>query len=218
MPERYERTRVRIRLHDVSPFTWDSCLEWIDLCASLGLPPLDLFVVPRHEGGASDRGAGLPPEFTRRLKALRNAGHPLWIHGWTHRGLRGEGEFAGMAPVEVVDRARRALLDWRAAGLPEPEGFCAPCWAMPSSAIPHLFRLGFGQVDLRLGVARPGEMEWSPALSSWGGRSRFANLWNRSLPFQKRILSPFPVRVVLHPQDLSGPARRSMEQVLAALL
>ena len=205
-------------MHDVSPYTWESCVEWIDLCASLGLPPLDLLVVPRHQGGPSDRGAGLPPEFVKRLKALRAAGHPLWIHGWTHQGGGGEGEFRRMDPIQVADRARRALLDWKAAGLPDPDGFCPPRWEMPSSALPALFQLGFRKVDLRLGVAYPGTMRWSPVLSSWGGRGWLAGAWDRSLPFQKRLLSAFPIRVALHPQDLAGPARKPMEKVLAALL
>jgi len=218
MDEKYARGRIRIRLHDVSPYTWDACTEWIDLCASLGLPPLDLFVVPRHDGGPSERGAGLPPSFVQKMHEMHAMGYPLWVHGWTHRGQIGEAEFSGMDSVIVTDRARRALLDWKEAGLPEPEGFCPPCWKMPSRALPPLFKLGFRQVDLRLGVARPGSFEWSPALSSWGGRDLVATLWNRSLPFQKRILRPFRIRVALHPQDLSGPGRRQMENVLATLL
>jgi predicted deacetylase len=218
MEEKYERSLVRIRLHDVSPYTWDSCAEWIDLCASLGLPPLDLFVIPRHEGGPSEKGAGLPKDFVARLKELHASGYPLWIHGWTHDGARGEAEFSGMDPVRVVDRARRALLDWKGAGLPEPHGFCPPCWKMPSAALPALFKLGFRHVDLRFGVARPGAMEWSPALSTWGGRGAFSRFWDRTLPLQKRLLAPFRPRVALHPQDLVGSARRSMEKVLATLL
>ena len=218
MEEKYAGAKVRIRLHDVSPYTWDACAEWIELCTSLGLPPLDLFVIPRHEGGPSDRGAGLPPDFVKRLLGLRAAGHPLWIHGWTHRAAFGDGEFSGMDPVLVAERARRALLDWKEAGLPEPAGFCPPRWAMPSAALPAIFQLGFKQVDLRLSVARPGETEWSPSISSWGGRGFLAGLWDRTLPLQRRILSPFHVRVALHPSDLAGPARRGMEKVLATLL
>src|ERR1035437_2191590 len=218
MEEKYERPLVRIRMHDVSPYTWDACAEWIDLCASLGLPQLDLFVIPRHEGGPSEKGAGLPIEFVRRLRELHSSGYPLWIHGWTHDGPRGDAEFSGMDPVRVVDRARRALLDWKEAELPEPHGFCPPCWKMPSAALPGLFKLGFRHVDLRFGVARPGTMEWSPALSTWGGRGPFSRLWDRTLPFQKRLLAPFRPRVALHPQDLvAGPARRSMEKGLATL-
>ena len=219
MEEKYARESIRIRLHDVSPYTWDACVEWIDLCSSLGLPPLDLFVIPRHEGGPSEKGAGLPGEFVGRLLEMHAAGHPLWVHGWTHRGDRGgEAEFSGMDPVRVADRARRALLDWEDAGLPEPVGFCPPSWNLPRGSLPALFKLGFRQVDLRLGVARPGATEWSPALSTWGGDGPLATLWDRTLPMQKRILSPFGVRVALHPQDMSGTGRRSMEMVLATLL
>jgi predicted deacetylase len=218
MVEKYESPKLRIRLHDVSPYTWDACAEWIDLCASLGLPQLDLFVVPRHGGGPSDKGAGLPPDFLSRLRELHASGYPLWIHGWTHDGPRGEAEFSGMDPVRVVDRARRAMLDWKDAGLPEPHGFCPPCWKMPSASLPALFKLGYRHVDLRFGVARPGAMEWSPALSTWGGTDLFSRIWDRTLPIQKRILAPLHPRVALHPQDLSGPARRSMEKVLATLL
>jgi predicted deacetylase len=217
MEERYQRGRIH--LHDVSPYTWDACAEWIELCASLGLPPLDLFVIPRHEGGPSDRGAGLPADFVKRLRALRNAGHPLWIHGWTHRNPDGgEGEFSGMDPVQVADRSRRALLDWKAAGLPDPEGFCPPRWDIPSEALPSLFQMGFKQVDLRMGVARPGEMDWSPAISTWGRSGWISNAWNLSLPAQRWMMGPLSPRVVLHPQDVHGTARRAMERVLAALI
>lgn len=209
---------MQIRLHDVSPLTWDACAEWIDLCASLHLPPLDLLVVPRHEGGPADRGAGLPRDFVKRLVKLKEQGCGLWIHGWTHRADVDEAEFAGMDAVMVADRARRALLDWKEAGLPKPEGFCPPCWKMTSEAVWLLLKLGFPEVDLRFGVASPGRMKWSPVLSSWGGESLLARLWNRSLMAQRRIFSPLSLRVALHPQDLSGSARRPMENVLASLL
>jgi hypothetical protein len=57
-----------------------------------------------------------------------------------------------------------------------------------------------------------------PTIATWGGRSGFAEIWDRTLPFQNRLLRPFRVRVALHPQDLSGSARRCMENVLATLL
>lgn len=220
MEEKYQNSSVRIRLHDVSPLTWDACSEWIELCASLRLPMPDLLVVPRHEGGPADRGAGLPRDFVKRLLKLKEKGHTLWIHGWTHRADIDEAEFAGLDAVMVADRARRALLDWKQAGLPKPEGFCPPCWKMPSDSVGALFRLGFAQVDLRFGVAVPGEMLWSPVISSWGGESLLARTWNRSLPAQRKLLAPLPLgmRVALHPQDLTGSARRPMENVLASLL
>lgn len=218
MEERYARVDIRIRLHDVSPLTWDGCVEWIELCSSLGLPPIDLFVIPRHEGGPSHRGAGLPPEFVAKLNKLHKAGHALWIHGWSHRGPDGEAEFAGMGAVGVVNHARRALLDWREAKLPDPAGFCPPCWVMPGDALPGLFQLGFAQVDLRLGVARPGSMERSIALSTWGGTSLFARAWNRTIPWQRRLFSAFPMRIALHPQDIYDKSRLSMERVLASFL
>jgi predicted deacetylase len=218
MDQKYQQQGVRIRLHDVSPLTWDACAEWIDLCSSLRLPPPDLLVVPRHEGGPADRGAGLPKDFVKKLLKLKEQGHALWVHGWTHRADVDEAEFAGMDSVVVADRARRALLDWKDAGLPKPEGFCPPCWKMTNDAVAALFKLGFPEVDLRLGVAKPGEMKWSPVLSSWGGESAWARVWNRSLSLQRRLFKPFPVRVALHPQDLTGSARRPMENVLASLL
>lgn len=207
-----------IRLHDVSPLTWDACSEWIELCASLRLSPPDLLVVPRHEGGPADRGAGLPREFVKRLLKLKDQGHALWVHGWTHRADVDEAEFAGLDSVMVADRARRALLDWKEAGLPKPEGFCPPCWKMPSDTVGALFKLGFPQVDLRFGVAVPGQMKWSPVLSSWGSEAFLARMWNRSLTLQRRLFTAFTVRVALHPQDLTGSARRPMENVLASLL
>ncbi|HNY29636.1 MAG TPA: DUF2334 domain-containing protein [Fibrobacteria bacterium] len=218
MEERYATNKVRIRLHDVSPLTWDACLEWIELCASLGLPPIDLFVIPRHEGGPASRGAGLPEDFVRRLRELHGKGHPLWIHGWTHRGEDSEREFLGMEAVEAADRARRALLDWRQAKLPEPTGFCPPCWIFPMAALPSVFQMGYKVVDLRFGEATPGRMLRSAAISTWGGNGLWARTWNRTLPLQKRLLGPVPTRIALHPQDLQGRGRRSMEKVLASLI
>ena len=220
MDQKYQHQGVRIRLHDVSPLTWDACSEWIELCASLRLPTPDLLVVPRHEGGPADRGAGLPKDFVKRLLKLKAQGHALWIHGWTHRADIDEAEFAGMDSVVVADRARRALLDWKESGLPKPEGFCPPCWKMTNEAVGALFKLGFPEVDLRFGVATPGAMKWSPVLTSWGGETLLARTWNKSLVLQRRFFKPLPlpVRVALHPQDLTGSARRPMENVLASLL
>lgn len=175
-------------------------------------------MVPRHEGGPADRGAGLPRDFVKLLLKLKQEGCGLWIHGWTHRADVDQAEFAGVDPVIVVDRARRALLDWKDAGLPKPDGFCPPCWKMSSEAVEPLFKLGFPQVDLRFGVARPGGTQRSPVLSSWGGEHLWARIWNRSLVLQTRLFRPLPIRVALHPEDLTGSARRPMEKVLDSLL
>jgi predicted deacetylase len=218
MHQRYPRGRAQVRLHDVSPLTWDACHEWIELGRLLSLPPMDLFVIPRHEGGPLDRGAGLPREFVARLKELHSQGHRLWAHGWTHRKEGGgEDEFSGLDAVHAADRARRALNDWKAAGLPDPAGFCPPCWRMTKHALPAICRLGFPEVDLRMGVWSPEGLRLSPALSSWGGgRSVAASLWDRTLVRQDTLLraSGLPRRIALHPQDLDGPSRGPMETIL----
>lgn len=216
MHHRYPRGRAIVRLHDVSPYTWDSCLEWIELGRLLMIPPIELFVIPRHEGGPGDPGAGLPRDFVAKLKDLHAQGHRLWIHGWTHRGERGEDEFSKLDVVHAVDRARRALNDWKAAGLPEPDGFCPPCWRMAKQALPGIARLGYKEVDLRMGVWSPDGLRVSPALSSWGGRGPVAALWDRSLVRQDDVLraSGLPRRVVLHPQDIDGPSRYALETIL----
>lgn len=220
MDESYAKRRLRIRLHDVSPLTWDACAEWIDLCRLLALPPPDLLVVPRHEGGPAQRGIGLPRDFVRRLKELSGQGHALWIHGWTHRSERGrEAEFAGLDAVHAADRIRRALRDWRDAGLPEPVGFCPPCWTIPREAVPMALRMGFPRVDLRWGDATPEGLEFAPVLSSWGGTGRVAACWDSWLPLQRRVLGTvLPLlRVALHPQDLDTQARLPLQRILHAL-
>lgn len=216
MQQRYPRGRAIVRLHDVSPYTWDSCLEWIELCRLLMLPPVELFVIPRHEGGPGEAGAGLPKDFVARLRDLHAQGHRLWVHGWTHRGERGEDEFSGLDVVHAVDRARRAMNDWKAAGLPEPDGFCPPCWRLAAQALPGICRLGYREIDLRLGVWSPDGLRISPAVSSWGGKGALARLWDRSLVRQDEILraSGLPRRIVLHPQDIDGPSRGTLETVL----
>ncbi|MCB9495732.1 MAG: DUF2334 domain-containing protein [Fibrobacteria bacterium] len=201
----------------MSPLTWDACMEWIDLGRLLSLPPMDLFVIPRHEGGPLDRGAGLPREFVGKLRDLHGQGHRLWIHGWTHRGEKGEDEFADMDAVHAVDRVRRALNDWKASGLPDPDGFCPPCWAIAKQALPGICRLGLREIDLRMGVWSPEGLRISPALSSWGGgASLVASAWDRTLVRQDSLLraSGLPRRVVLHPQDLDGPSRGPLETIL----
>lgn len=217
MHTRYPRGRAHIRLHDVSPLTWDACVEWIELGRLLSLPPMDLFVIPRHEGGPLDRGAGLPKEFVARLKELHGEGHRLWVHGWTHRAEGGgEDEFADLDAVHATDRARRALNDWKAAGLPAPDGFCPPCWRMSKAALPSICRLGFPEVDLRMGVWSPEGLRVSPALSSWGGFGMVARVWDKALVRQDTLLraSGLPRRIVLHPQDLEGPSRATLETIL----
>ncbi len=166
-------------------------------------------VVPRHGGDLRRGGEGLPEAFCIWLRELSRRGHSLWMHGLTHvDGKGGEAEFSRLRVMEIRQRLQLGLRDWTAAGLPAPAGFCPPCWKASVVLAMAAAREGFHTVASRWGVRKSGDFGLALAVSSWGGRSLLARLWNRSIPLQVCLLERFriPWRLALHPQDFDSAA------------
>lgn len=136
-------TEVRalcVSIHDVAPATWPACRLLLQALRAVDPHlPLTWLLVPRYHGDAAR-----DPAMEAALGELREAGHELALHGYTHRdsaaprpGLRdrflrqvyttGEGEFAALTEDEALQRIDLGLAWFAARGWPV-QGFVPPAW------------------------------------------------------------------------------------------
>ena len=217
--------RVLVTLHDVTPRHETAIDRMLALLARLAVPPVPLLVVPDFHGQwPLDRHPG----FADRLRAWREAGHELVLHGYWHRelpsdsvrggfgdGLRrglltgGEGEFLALDSSATGARLDEGLAMWERAGLgAPPAGFIPPAWLHNDALDAQLWNRGFQWTEDHAGLRyRDGAVLPNPVIS-WASRDRIRRLGSRvvcpTLEFTWRA-KPV-VRIALHPHDLDWPA------------
>ncbi len=213
-----------ISIHDVMPETLGRVAEQLDLIDRLCPGPVTLLVVPGRDWGSRDLD---------RLRAWLAAGHELAGHGWTHRArcIRGLKhrlhslfvsrdcaehlalDRAGI--VELMTRNRRWFIEH---GLPAPELYVPPAWALGRVSAGDLRPTGFtrvetmsGYLDIASGALRRSALVGFEAASAWQVPVlKVSNAFNRLLA--RRL----PLRVALHPQDhrlpLAGDLAATLER------
>lgn len=210
--------RLLASIHDVSPLTAPAVDALLHRLAPHVGHAIALLVIPDHWNRApiaDDR------PFQRRLRAWADAGHELFLHGWSHRdeapaGLAarhmtaGEGEFAALAEAEAARRIARgkALLE-DVTGRPLA-GFVAPAWLYGPGAQAALAGAGLPLAEDHFRVWQPGSgrvLARGPVIS-WASRSRARIAASLGFAALARIgLKPLPtVRVAVHPGDAAVPA------------
>ena len=217
--------RVLVTLHDVTPRHERAVDRMLALLDGLGVPPVPLLVVPDFHGQwPLDRH----PAFVDRLRAWREAGHELVLHGYWHRelptdsvrggladGLRrglltgGEGEFLALDAAAAGARLDEGLAMWERSGLgPAPCGFIPPAWLHNAALDAELWKRGFQWTEDHAGL-RYGDGATLPnPVISWASRDGIRRLGSRVVcPTLERIWRGRPVvRIALHPHDLDWPA------------
>ena len=216
------RTAV-VSVHDVTPAKLGAVGRVLDLLESGNVAPVTLLVVP---------GRRWDPGRIGRLRELAGRGYHLAGHGWEHRapppanlrhrlhaGLisRDQAEHLSRARADVRDRVRRCHEWFEHAGLPRPELYVPPAWALGALTRRDLARLPFRWYEVLAGFvdARSARLTAAPVVgfeADTAARQVALGALNRLNHCIGRW-SGRPVRIAIHPDDLAlrlAPALRSV--------
>ena len=219
---------ISVSIHDVSPAFEREIEDALAACAEVGAKPA-LLVVPNFHGKWPLERY---PAFVDRLRALRDDGHEIILHGFFHISSHaseggsffaqkiasaGEAEFADLAQAEGekrIDDGAKVLADLGLA----PSGFIAPAWQMARWVLPALASRGFGYAEDHLHVYDPARGRRKRSLVLNFASRTPARLWS-SVAFV-RAATPFRrvmrTRIAIHPGDMRSEfLRREVRRVLA---
>ena len=215
---------ISLSIHDVSPAFEREIDDALAACKAVSAKPA-LLVVPNFHGKwPLDRH----PAFVDRLRALRDDGHEIILHGFFHASeggsffaqkiaSAGEAEFADLERDEGERRIDEGTKLLRDLGL-EPAGFIAPAWQMARWVLPALASRGFRYAEDHLHVYDPaGGRRRRSLVLNFASRTP-ARLWS-SVAFV-RAATPFRrvvrTRIAIHPGDMrSDFLRREVARVLS---
>lgn len=213
---------VIVSIHDAMPATFANVLEIVKLLKSLSVHPVTILVVP---------GMNWHPADITRLKNLQeHSGIQLAGHGWRHRadrfgtlshrvhGLlisRNEAEHLSLGPCETAELIDRNYNWFSGVGLKPPELYVPPAWAMGKldrkvlSTLPYrYFETLFGIYDSHRDKLHP--MALCGYMADSAIRSFFLRISNA---LNKRVAS-LPLRIAIHPNDLSLPLAADLKALL----
>jgi predicted deacetylase len=214
--------------HDVTVHNYVQVQQHLQMLMAWGVPSWNLMVVP----GVGSASASQVQDFANSLRAWKEEGHRLHVHGFLHQAqnvksrslwgrwaLRctgGEAEFAGLPSQESQCLLDGALEAWRALEVGDAEGFVPPTWHANSHLLRQCIQAGLRAYGGRMGIwdvqnGWRGSMAMSfaglpTALLPWA--YRWAQLWAR--------LRVKNTRVVLHPCDFSKDRLAATQTIVQA--
>ncbi len=203
---------ISVSIHDVSPAFEREIDDALAACEKVSAKPA-LLVVPNFHGKwPLDRY----PAFVDRLRALRDDGHEIILHGFFHASeggsffaqkiaSAGEAEFADLVQSEGERRIDEGTKILEGLGL-APSGFIAPAWQMARWVLPSLASRGFRYAEDHLHVYDPAAGRRRRSLVLNFASRTPARLWS-SVAFV-RAATPFRrvvrTRIAIHPGDMRG--------------
>lgn len=203
--------RFHVSIHDVMPETLDEVDRVNRELTAAGIPPATLLVVPGRRWSGSD---------IARLRDYAERGHALAGHGWTHCVHRIRDPLHWMHSLLISRRAaehltldalgiqallRRCRYWFDRHGLPAPDLYVPPAWALGRTKPGHLAGLGFRYVETLSGLydLDAGSRRRLPVLGFEADtpmREHFLRRFNRvNLQVAKRTGA---ARLAIHPHDL----------------
>jgi hypothetical protein len=205
-----------VSVHDLMPATMPAVRRTLALLEDLAIHPVTLLVVP---------GSGWDTRGVDELRSLARAGYRLAGHGWRHRAERIRGlrhrlhsvllsrrvaEHLALDRHEIAALLQRCRAWFAEHGLPAPELYVPPAWAMGDLDAATVRQSGFRYVEGFGGVldAVSGRIEPSPVLGYEADAAlrvpvlRLWNSWGR-----RRAARLGRVRIGIHPQDIDHPLR-----------
>lgn len=214
-------------MHDCMPETMGKVTAILGRLRALGVPPTTLLVVP---------GRDWSPAHIATLKQLADAGHSLAAHGWRHhtrpRTLfhrlhallisRDVAEHLALDAAGIAHLLRRSHGWFQRHGLPVPEFYVPPAWALGAIRAEDLARSPFRLIEttsgllVRGGTGQAFRLRKLPltgfeADTAW--RAAFLRRWNQSQRRQA-LRNGTPLRISIHPDD---PDLRLADQLEALL-
>lgn len=219
--------KALVSIHDCMPETLGHIEELLDWLAKLGVPPVTLLVVPGKDWQA--------PQL-ERLRELAEIGHPLAAHGWQHhtrpRRLyhrlhaallsRNVAEHLDLDPAEIEALLRRAHAWFPKNGLPAPDLYVPPAWALGSIPIIQLRSSPYTCIETTRGLYFPQANSRFQALPLTGYeadtafRATFLKIWNATQA-RSANRSGIPLRISIHPNDLALRRADQLEAQLRAV-
>ena len=215
--------RALVSVHDVMPETLPAVRELLAYLSSRKLAPITLLIVPGKAWTAAQ---------VAELLRLQERGAVLAGHGWNHRAScirslrhrihsalisRQAGEHLSLDRAEIGALISRCHAWFRDQGLGAPDLYVPPAWAMGNIRRAELRRLPFRRYETLSGVydALTGRLVRLPlvgfeALPRW--RAPLLRLWNVANLRAARVTTP--VRIGIHPGDLSLPLARDLRALL----
>ena len=214
-----------VSIHDVMPSTLSQTLEILDYLSGYGIGQVTLLVVPGKEW---DRKGIVT------LRSLQNRGHQLAGHGWIHhadkcRSLyhklhalfisRQAAEHLSLGESEIATLISRCHHWFPENGLPVPDLYVPPAWAMGDISRQHLHELPFRCYEFLNGLyhSDTDQFEHMPLLGFEADtrlRRRLLRLNNavNRLRMRKRI-----GRIAIHPHDLDLYLRPDLDRLFSSL-
>ena len=224
------RRRLLVSVHDVMPRTLDDTEQIVSHLQDAGMTKVTLLVVP-------DTGWSAPT--LRRLEQLVASGAELAGHGWRHkvehiRGLRHRlhslfisrdvAEHLALTTSEAIELMQRCHAWFEEHGLPAPDLYVPPAWAMGNVTHAELDNLPYQQFETMNGVYDNQQRRFRRSAmigfeADTALRAFICRTWNRV-----NLLiagTSKPVRVAIHPRDfelrLSADLRRLIDHGGTAL-
>jgi len=213
---------IVVSLHDVAPGSAGQSMRWLSIVERYGLRA-SLLVVP---GPWRNGSLATDASFASWLRAARDRGHELSLHGWEHRATahrsdsrhatvrhslvgnvlaRGCQEFWQLGTREADRRIGAGLEVLSNAGI-EVDGFTPPGWLASPETVEVLRARGFLYTTTQWSVInlRDGRSLPISALSQRPGSvlTRAAAATNERIAL-RRLTRGLPLRLALHPDDLA---------------
>jgi predicted deacetylase len=205
------------------PDAWDAVCRTVDFLTARGVRPVTLLVVP---------GRAWHPRQIDALRGFSRDGLLLAGHGWSHaisrwgglyhrlHGLtfsRNAAEHLALPRDEILALVRRCHAWFSAHGLPEPDLYVPPAWALGDIGQAALAALPFRYFEDLGGIREAASYRHHrlPLLgyqadAPWRGPVLRASNWLNWLGGRRS-----PVRIAIHPDDLRLPLAHQLEAALA---
>jgi predicted deacetylase len=219
------RGQAILSIHDVFPATFSRVEKIISLLEECGVPPATLLVVPGREWSE---------ERLADLRRMAEKGHPLAGHGWVHKAVptsrtlfhkfhaalisRNEAEHLSRPPDELREMIERCYEWFPSVGLPAPELYVPPAWALGSLDLGKLKDLPFRWYEILRGFVEgeTGQTRWLP-LAGFEADTTFRQvslrLWNGlNGLWGKRLTGP--LRISIHPGDLDLLLEKDLKRMV----
>ncbi|WP_269525692.1 polysaccharide deacetylase family protein [Coraliomargarita parva] len=206
--------KALVSIHDLMPETMDRVEQLLKWLNARGVPPVTLLVVP---------GKPWSSRQLARLRELSAGGHPLAAHGWQHQTRprrmyhrlhaallsRNVAEHLDLDSRGILDLLLRAQQWFPDNGLPEPDFYVPPAWALGPIQKADLAAVPFRIIETTTGIRFPSGSQKQRTLrlpltgyeADTAVREKFLRVWNRR-QMKRAQRSGRPLRISIHPDDL----------------